>query len=81
MEFAWKDSRPVLFLSTVHDGQSCIAKYRNKPSSTATGYAQTKLVFGKEARKLLDIPVHIDEYNLYMCGVDVADQLRSYYNT
>ena len=29
----------------------------------------------------MDIPEFIDQYNLYMCGVDVADQLRSYYTT
>jgi hypothetical protein len=29
----------------------------------------------------MEIPDFIDEYNCYMCGVDVADQLRSYYNT
>jgi hypothetical protein len=29
----------------------------------------------------MDIPEFIDQYNLYMCGVNVADQLRSYYST
>jgi hypothetical protein len=29
----------------------------------------------------MDIPEFIDQYNLYMCGVNVADQLRSYYTT
>jgi hypothetical protein len=38
-------------------------------------------VFGDKARKELDIPDFIEEYNLFMCGVDIADQLRSYYNT
>ena len=48
---------------------------------TAIGYKQTVKMFGSDARKELDIPDFIDEYNLWMCGVDVADQLRSYYNT
>ena len=48
---------------------------------TATGYRQTVKMFGNEPRSLLDIPEFIDEYNLWMCGVDIADQLRSYYNT
>ncbi|KAF2803505.1 uncharacterized protein BDZ99DRAFT_481932 [Mytilinidion resinicola] len=78
---AWKDARVVLFLSTVHDGQVYVCKLRKRPAPTATGFAQTKLVFGDEFRAWLDIPVHIDEYNLHMCGVDIADQLRSYYNT
>ena len=38
-------------------------------------------VFGDEARKELPIPVFIDDYNHYMGGVDIADQLRSYYST
>ena len=29
----------------------------------------------------MDIPEFIDQYNLYMCGVDVANQLKSYYTT
>ena len=38
-------------------------------------------MFGNEPRVELDIPEFIEEYNLWMCGVDIADQLRSYYNT
>ncbi|KAF2802625.1 uncharacterized protein BDZ99DRAFT_401403, partial [Mytilinidion resinicola] len=81
MEFAWKDATIVLFLSTVHDGKDYIAKLRKRPTKTATGYHQTVKKFGKEAQAWLNIPVMIDEYNLWMCGVDVADQMRSYYNT
>ena len=38
-------------------------------------------VFGSESRKKLLIPKVVDDYNHHMNGVDVADQLRSYYNT
>ena len=38
-------------------------------------------MFGSESRKVLKIPKIIDDYNHNMNGVDVADQLRSYYNT
>jgi len=38
-------------------------------------------VFGSESRKVLKIPKIIDDYNHNMNGVDVADQLRLYYNT
>ncbi|KAF2805046.1 uncharacterized protein BDZ99DRAFT_524772 [Mytilinidion resinicola] len=81
MEFAWKDATVVLFLSTIHNGQNYIAKLRKRPSTVSTGYRQTAKVFGDKARKELDIPDFIEKYNLFMCGVDVADQLRSYYNT
>jgi hypothetical protein len=38
-------------------------------------------VFGDEDEKDLPIPSFIYYYNCYICGVDIADQLRSYYNT
>ena len=38
-------------------------------------------MFGSESRKVLKIHKIIDDYNHNMNGVDVADQLRSYYNT
>jgi hypothetical protein len=40
-----------------------------------------RAVFGSESKKKLLIPKIIDDYNHHMNGVDVADQLRSYYNT
>jgi hypothetical protein len=41
----------------------------------------TRKVFGNKAVKTLRIPTFIFYYNLYMGGVDIADQLRSYFNT
>jgi len=41
----------------------------------------TRKVFGDEVVKTLRIPTFIFYYNLYMGGVDIADQLRSYFNT
>ena len=38
-------------------------------------------MFGNKARKELDILDFIEEYNLFICGINMADQLRSYYNT
>jgi len=37
-------------------------------------------VFGNAPRKELAIPKVIDDYNHYMGGIDIADQLRGYYN-
>jgi protein associated with RNAse G/E len=62
-------------------GQNYIVKLQKQPFTTAIGYRQTVKVFSDEARKKLDIPDFIEEYNLFICSVDVADQLRSYYNT
>ena len=41
----------------------------------------TRKVFGDEVVKALRIPTFIFYYNLYMGSVDIADQLRSYFNT
>ena len=38
-------------------------------------------VFGNNPRKELDIPDFINKYNLFIYGVNIADQLKSYYNT
>lgn len=81
MEFAWADAQVVLFMSTVHDGQSYVLRRRKRPAKTSTNAAQKRKPFGNNAVKEMDIPEFIDQYNLYMCGVDVADQLRSYYTT
>ena len=38
-------------------------------------------VFGNKYVKILKIPTFIFYYNLYIGGVDIADQLYLYYNT
>ena len=38
-------------------------------------------MFGNQPRAMLDILVFIKEYNLQIYSVNIADQLRSYYNT
>ncbi|CAG8549139.1 9633_t:CDS:2, partial [Gigaspora rosea] len=38
-------------------------------------------VFDDASRKGLSIPTIIDNYNYYMDGIDIADQLKSYYGT
>ena len=54
---------------------------RKRPPLTASGARQTRKVFGDDFEKLLPIPTFIFWYNHYMCGVDIADQLRSYFST
>ena len=54
---------------------------RKHPSLTATGAKQTRKVFGDDVEKMLPIPTFIFWYNHYMGGVDIADQLRSYFTT
>ena len=56
-------------------------RLRRRPAKTATNSRTSRAVFGEEAVKLLSIPEFIDSYNHFINGVDVADQLRSYYTT
>ena len=61
----WMDKRPVAVISTIHDSSMVTV---NRRSRHAQG--------GVEA---LCKPVMINEYNKYMGGVDIADQLVTYY--
>ena len=71
----------VLFMSTVLDSIKRIICQRRRPAKTATNARISRIVFGDAVVKDLPIPNYIDMYNHFMNGVDVADQLRSYYNT
>ena len=61
----WKDKRNVTMLSTIHDTSMVSKRHRSRlvPSGT------------EEIQK----PLMIEKYNMYMGGVDKADQLLSYY--
>ena len=81
LEFAWKDQQVVLFMSTVSTGTKTVKRMRRRPAKTSTNAKTSRAVFGDQAVKELSIPDFIDLYNHFMNGVDVADQLRCYYNT
>ena len=81
LQFAWKDQQVVLFMSTVSNGRATITRKRKRPSKTSTNAKTSRVVFGSSAVKELAIPEFIDTYNHLMNGVDVADQLRSYYTS
>jgi len=54
---------------------------RKRPPLTASGARQTWKVFSDDFEKLLPIPTFIFWYNHYICGVNITDQLRSYFIT
>ena len=59
----WKDKRDVLILSMKHTAALTSVSVRGR-----SGRRQTK-----------QKPVAVDEYNHYMTGVDMSDQLLEYY--
>ena len=81
LQVAWKDQNVVLFMTTVDKPGDTIIRKRRRPAKTATNSKTSWAVFGDSVEMDLPIPVFIDRYNHFMNGVDVADQLRSYYNT
>lgn len=81
MEFAWKDANVVLFMSTIDNGRHTKLVDRKRPPLTQTGARITRKVFSDDIIKKLDIPTWVWYYNHYMGGVDITDQLRSYFNT
>ena len=78
---AWKDQGLVLFMTTFVDPTRTVMRRRKRPALTATSAATSRRLFDGQPIKTLPIPTFIDMYNHYINGVDVADQLRSYYST
>ncbi|RUO95935.1 hypothetical protein BC936DRAFT_142939, partial [Jimgerdemannia flammicorona] len=79
----WIDNGPVNLLTTVHtfrDDEDVVRK-RRRPRITSVNEEIVRATWGKKPRKKLKIPKIIDDYNHHMCGVDIADQRRGYYNT
>ncbi|CAG8586621.1 4867_t:CDS:1, partial [Paraglomus occultum] len=75
----WIDNGPVTMLTTIHNvcGDDWnVARERRRPRETSTNANTVRRVFGNLSKKSLQIPKIIDDYNHYMGGVDIADQLR-----
>ena len=81
LEFARKDQTVVIFITIVSDGKKNISRLRRRLAKTATNSRTSRFMFGNAIIKWLEIPEFIDLYDRFINGVDVADQLRSYYNT
>ena len=77
----WQDNSSVLFMTTYHDITKTIDRLHRRPKKSSTNATMVRGIFGDLSRKVLPIPEFIDDYNYHMGGVDIADQLRSYYCT
>ncbi|KAI8648825.1 DDE-Tnp-1-7 domain-containing protein [Fusarium sp. Ph1] len=80
-QIAWKDTKLVLFLSTVFTGadDERVIRQRKKPSSKKSEAKPIRRFFRNEAVEMINIPTVAAAYNDEMNHVDRGDQLRSYY--
>uniref|UniRef100_U9TZ45 Piggybac transposable element-derived protein 4-like n=1 Tax=Rhizophagus irregularis (strain DAOM 181602 / DAOM 197198 / MUCL 43194) TaxID=747089 RepID=U9TZ45_RHIID len=72
------DNGPVTMLSTIHQingDENRIERIRRRPRETSTNATKVRAIFGSTSKKSLPIPVVIDDYNHFMDGVDITDQL------
>ena len=78
MQFVWKDSATVLFLSTIHSGRKQVLRNRKRPKN---GSKLVQSTWKGASRKQLMIPDFINNYNHYINEVNLADQIRAAYST
>ena len=77
----WIYNAPVATMSTVHQLGSVVKMVKWRPGKKSTNAKKAREAFGDGYEKEMLIPLCIEDYNQQMGDVDVADQLRSYYNT
>ena len=68
-------------MSTVHQLGSVMEMVRKRPGKKSTNAKKVREAFGDAYEKEMPIPLYIEDYSQHMGGVDIADQLRSYYDT
>ena len=73
------DNGLVLCISTLHKVGNMIKRNRKKPRKTGKNKAHIDRIWGDEGSREIYIPNLIDDYNHWMGGVDLADQLIAYY--
>jgi hypothetical protein len=71
----WKDNAFALTMSTVDDGKSKVTRLRKRPKKTSSKAKTSRVPFGDQPTKELEIPKVYDNYNHNMLSIDVADQL------
>ena len=80
--FRWIDNNIVKMVSNVHTGTSSdknVLRNRRKPRVNEFNRKHVQLIWGNDHRKELTIPQIVNDYNHWMLGVDMVDQLIAYY--
>jgi hypothetical protein len=75
----WVDNNVVTLVTNVHTGREKILRARRRPRLTAVNRRNVQAVWGNDPVKEIEIPAVIDDYNHWMGGVDLADQMIAYY--
>ena len=68
-------------MSTIHQLGSVVESVRKRTGKKSTNAKKAREAFGGAYEKEMPIPLCIEDCNRHMGGVDIADQLRSYYDT
>jgi hypothetical protein len=73
----------MIACSTVYKAgeEQTIIRSRRRPQTISTNTSLIQKVFSNKSRKSLPIPTFINNYNHFIGGIDIADQLRAYYST
>ena len=79
--FRWIDNNIVKMVSNIHMGSKdeVIMKSRKKPRLNEFNRKHIRLVWGDDHVVSIKIPTLINDYNMWMLGVDLVDQLIAYY--
>ena len=63
----------------MHDVEDKVSRNRKRPRETPNNKKNVRLVWKEASRAEIEAPVAIDDYNHWMLGVDLADQLIAHY--
>jgi hypothetical protein len=73
----WKDQAFVLIMSSYMSGDRRVLRLRKRPKETSSKAKTVRVPFGKQATKVLSIPVVTDGYNYNMGAVNEFDHLTA----
>eukprot|EP00957_Ditylum_brightwellii_P101329 7721844-Ditylum_brightwellii.AAC.1 len=76
----WMDNGLALCVSTLHKVGEIVEKARKHPRSTIKNKSHVIKIWGDKEKKSIKIPTLIDDYNHWICGIDVIGQRIAYYH-
>ena len=76
----WMDSGLVFCVSIVREVGSKIKRNRKHPRMTMNNKNYTREVWSEDGAKEIYIPLIIDDYNHWMGGVDLSDNIMACYH-